>query len=71
MRGGRAISQSFQLPEPEDHTDDYDRILAMARMQIDDVIEVSESEFGMYVTDQWAWSAPFTTTAFRYSTDAR
>ncbi|ADG76169.1 hypothetical protein Cfla_3290 [Cellulomonas flavigena DSM 20109] len=44
VRRGRAIDQTFRLPEPEDHTDDYDRVLAMARMSVDDVIELTEHE---------------------------
>lgn len=66
VRRGREINQYFSLPEPEDHTDDYDRILTMARMQIDDVIELTEEEFGMYVMDQWAWKSHFTSTTSRY-----
>lgn len=66
VRRGREINQYFSLPEPEDHTDDYDRILTMARMQIDDVIELTEDEFGMYVMDQWSWKSHFTNTTSRY-----
>ena len=55
VRRGREINQYFSLPEPEDHTDDYDRILTMARMSVDDVIELSEDDFAMYVMDQWSW----------------
>ncbi|GAB3862582.1 hypothetical protein GCM10028801_28330 [Nocardioides maradonensis] len=66
VRRGRAIDQYFRLPEPEDHTDDYDRVLTMARMQIDDVIELSEDEFAMYVMDQWAWKSDFASTTSRY-----
>lgn len=66
VRRGRAINQYFSLPEPEDHTDDYDRILTMARMQIDDVIELTEGEFGMYVMDQWSWKSDFLSTTSPY-----
>lgn len=67
VRRGREINQYFSLPEPEDHTDDYDRILTMARMSVDDVIELSEDEFGMYVMDQWSWKSNFTRTTTMYT----
>lgn len=68
VRRGHAIDQYFRLPEPEDHTDDYDRILTMARMSVDEVIELSEDEFAMYVMDQWSWKGSFTQTATMYAT---
>lgn len=71
VRRGRAIDQYFRLPEPEDHTDDYDRVLMMARMQLDDVIELTEDEFAMYVMDQWSWKNSFTSTTSRYVGRAR
>lgn len=67
VRRGREIKQYFSLPEPEDHTDDYDRILTMACMSVDDVIELSEDEFAMYVMDQWTWKNNFTRTTTMYT----
>lgn len=67
VRRGRQIDQRFSLPEPEDHTSDYDRILTMARMSVDDVIELSEDEFAMYVMDQWSWKNNFTRTTTMYT----
>ncbi|GAA3755093.1 hypothetical protein GCM10022240_05120 [Microbacterium kribbense] len=63
---GRAIDLYFNLPEPQDHTDDYDRVLAMAQMSIDDEIELTEDEFGMYVMDQWDWKRSFAETTTLY-----
>ena len=45
---------------------DYDRILTMARMQIDEVLELTEEEFGMHVMNQWSWKSHFTSTTDRY-----
>lgn len=67
VRKGRRIDQYLALPEPEDHTDDYDRILTMAEMSIDSTIELSEDEFAMYVMDQWRWKQDFTATTTRYT----
>lgn len=66
LRRGRKISVYISLPEPEDHTEDYDRVLAMARMSVEDTIELTEDAFGMYVMDQWDWKNDFTATTGRY-----
>jgi len=66
VRRGRAVDQYLRLPEPEDHTDDYDRVLTMAKMSVDEVIELSADDFGMYVMDQWHWKQMFTETTALY-----
>ena len=66
LKRGRHVEQYIGLPEPEDHTDDYDRILAMADMSVDDTLELSEDEFGMYVMDQWRWKQSFTDSTTLY-----
>ena len=60
LRKGRRIDHYIRLPEPEDHTDDYDRVLKMAAMSVRDTIELTEEEFGQYVMDQWHWKQAFT-----------
>lgn len=67
LKRGRTIDQYLGLPEPQDHTDDYDRVLTMAEMSVDDVIELTAEDFAMFVMDQWHWKQSFTETALRYS----
>src|SRR5262249_19760918 len=50
-KAGRQISRSINLAEPVDHTTDYDRILAMLKMSVDDTISLSAQEFNQYVLD--------------------
>ena len=66
LKAGRDINQYLGLPEPEDHTDDYDRVILMAHMSVEDTITLSEDEFAMYVMDQWRWKQDFTETTLRY-----
>lgn len=66
LRRGRRVDQAVRLPEPEDHTDDYDRVLRMAAMSVNDTLELSEDEFGQYVMDQWHWKQRFTDTTSVY-----
>ena len=71
VRRGREIDQYFKLPEPEDHTEDYDRVLTMAQMSVDEVIELTEDEFARYVMDQWSWKHAFTRTTLMYNRGRR
>ena len=52
QKAGRSIN----LAEPVDHTADYDRILAMLEMSVDDTISLSAQEFNQYVLDNWELS---------------
>ena len=56
QKAGRSISRSINLAEPVDHTADYDRILAMLEMSVDDTISLSAQEFNQYVLDNWELS---------------
>lgn len=54
-RNGRKIERGIRLQEPEDHTEDYDRVLTMLEMSVDAEIEISQMEFAQYVMDDWSW----------------
>ena len=56
IANGADISLYFQLPEPQDHTADYDRVLRMLEMSNDRSIELDGLEFDQYVMDNWSWS---------------
>lgn len=66
LRKGRRIDHYIRLPEPEDHTDEYDRVIAMAEMSVDDTIQLSNDDFAQYVMDQWHWKQNFTETTEVY-----
>lgn len=50
------IQKFIAVTQPEDHTEDYDRVLSMLEMSVDDTIEVTSEEFRNYVQDKWNWS---------------
>ena len=56
-REGKVIRRAITMPEPSDHTSDYDRVIAMLNMSVDDEIELDEHEFECFVLDQWGWKA--------------
>jgi hypothetical protein len=41
-RAGRCYTTQFRLPEPEDHTRDYDRVIEMLEMSVDEVTELDQ-----------------------------
>ncbi|MBA2774756.1 MAG: hypothetical protein H0U36_12045, partial [Nocardioidaceae bacterium] len=45
---------------------DYDRVLTMAEMSVEDVIELTADDFAMYVMDQWHWKQTCTETTGFY-----
>ena len=66
-KSGKKIRRAVSMPEPEDHTSDYDRVIRMLQMSIDDAIELDESDFARYVMDQWGWNASFAATTAAYA----
>lgn len=59
------------LPKPEDHTSDYDRVLKMLELSLDNELELTDREFAQFVMDDWGWQKPFLTTSSMYSGQAR
>lgn len=41
-------------------------MLTMARMSVDDVLELTQEDFAMYVMVQWHWKGAFTETVSWY-----
>ena len=66
VKSGSLERVAVVLPLPQDHTDDYDRVIAMMEMDVRDEIELHESEFSRYVLDEWGWKQEFTTTNASY-----
>ena len=68
---GKIPQINVRLVAPEDHTSDYDRVLAMLEMSLDDEILIDEERFASYVLDDWHWKRQFLTTNSSYSAMAR
>lgn len=64
---GLKIDRVIRLDEPTDHTGDYDRVIMMAEMSVDDEITLTDVDFGQYVMDDWAWKQAFAATAGTYT----
>jgi hypothetical protein len=65
-RQGRQVELSFRLPQPEDHTGDYDREIRMLEMHTGSTVDVASHLFDQIVMDRWGWSERFEATSSRY-----
>lgn len=66
-RDGKGIDLRIHLPEPQDHTKDYDRVILMVKMSVNDEVELTHQEFQQYVMDDWSWKREFVATASNYT----
>lgn len=70
-RDGVKIAQYLGLEEPEDHTKDYDVVIDMLEMSVDDVITLDTMMFQQYMRDEWPWQQQFLMSNSQYSPTAR
>lgn len=47
------------LRKPEQHLDEYDRVIGMLKMHTEDTITLTAGEYDSYIRDKWDWSAAF------------
>lgn len=67
---GDVIAVVINLPKPEDHTKDYDRILVQCDMEVSDELVLTDREFQTYVMDDWGWQRQFLASNAGYSQTA-
>jgi hypothetical protein len=66
LKNGRKIRRSLSLVEPVDYTKEYDRVITMLEMSIDDEIELTAQDFARFVMDDWEWKETFRTSTASY-----
>jgi hypothetical protein len=70
-RRGLKRTVYVRLDCPEDHTGDYDRVIAMLDMEVNDEVVLTEQEFAQFVQDDWAWQHQWLASSSRYSASAQ
>jgi hypothetical protein len=65
-KAGKKIRRSIGLVEPMNQTKDYDRVIRMLEMTVDDVVTIGATEFQQYVMDDWSWKEQFTASNSAY-----
>lgn len=66
-REGKRIRRAVSLIEPVDQTQEYDRVVRMLEMTVEDSVELAAHEFDAYVMDRWTWKQQFNASNRRYS----
>jgi hypothetical protein len=66
-RRGEHITLYFDLPEPEDHTKDYDVVLGMLNLSVDDQLVITDDQYRQFMLDDWGWKQVFEGTVSRYT----
>lgn len=54
------------MPIPEQHTDDYDRAIAMLERHIGETVTLSEEAYARLVDDDWGWRDAFASSTVAY-----
>lgn len=70
IKNGKLERVAVSLPVPQDHTADYDRVLKMLDMSVDDTVTLDDGAFAEYVMDDWGWQRQFLTDSSAYSASA-
>ena len=68
-KDGKEFPSYIQIPAPENHTKDYDRVIRMLELSVDDVVELAENEVEVYVMDKWSWSHQWAASNMQYLND--
>lgn len=67
-RGKRAnFTKLVQMPEPKDHTKDYDAAIKMLELTTEEKIVLTEYQFRQLVMDEWDWKEAFVNTTSMYN----
>jgi hypothetical protein len=60
------MSLSINCFPPGSHENEYNEIIMMLEMSVDEVIQLDGQSFRQYVMNEWSWSKAFTATANMY-----
>ena len=67
---GKKIDINVGLTMPQDYTKDYDRVIGMLELDINETVELDQSQYTSWVQDEWGWQRSFTTSNSSYSAKA-
>ena len=70
-KAGKEYRTQVHLEEPKDHTKEYDRIIRMLTMSVNEEIKISDTQFCQYVLDEWGWKSHFIGMVQSYSGKVR
>jgi hypothetical protein len=62
----KALQDRLGLVYPQSHGDDFDRVIRMLELSVDDHIELQAFEFDQFVRNKWAWAEDFAASVSNY-----
>jgi hypothetical protein len=65
------VRRFYALVEPKDYTSEYDRVIKMLEMSVDDSVEIGADEFQNFVQDIWSWSREWAISNSGYTRSAK
>ncbi len=63
---GFEFSPAWPLKYPENHLEDYDRVIDLLDFSVADKVELSSTDFDAYVRNNWSWRKSFLSTNTSY-----
>lgn len=66
LKNGRWISHTLNLPIPEEHTNDFQRVINMLQRDINDTVELTENDYRVYIDNEWNWQRAFLSNTTAY-----
>lgn len=63
----KSVRVYSSLPIPEDHTEDYDAVIALLEISEDTSIELDDGDARKYVLDRWEWERSYTSNTLYYT----
>jgi hypothetical protein len=62
----KPIRRGITCTEPENHTKEYETVIAMLEMCVADEITITERQFQCFVMDNWDWKSRFQASTAAY-----
>ena len=69
-REGRKVTSYIHIPEPQDHTKDYDVAISMLEWETVDTVSLEKHDFERFVNDDWEWKQEWIHSNTAYMTKA-
>ncbi|MDA1194689.1 MAG: hypothetical protein O2894_05850 [Planctomycetota bacterium] len=66
-KAGRKFRTHISLPQPSDHTSDYDDIIEALEWQQGADVLLDRTDFTRYVRNEWRWSTDFASSVRSYT----
>ena len=63
---GEKFITNIKLIAPKDYTENYNRIIGMLELSIEDMVEIDDTEYRQYILDEWTWKKDFEMSSSSY-----